>query len=71
MSRLPKVPQKTNPKDYFMKIGLQVRPDLHEKMKAMAFIENRHQRDILSDAILLYAEKKHPDIEKKMEILEG
>lgn len=69
MSRLPQNPESASSDNSFMKIGLQVKPDLHEKLKAVAFIEKRQMRYVLSDAIDLYLEKKHPDLDEKMKVL--
>jgi hypothetical protein len=62
--RLPKptVPQ-------YSKIGLQIKDNLYEAMKLAAFKEDRHLRDILNDAVVMYMDKKHPTIHEEIKKL--
>lgn len=48
----------------YIKIGLQMKPDIYKKFKMASAKEGRNNRDVLCDAISEYVAKKHPDIDK-------
>jgi len=62
------VPEEIKPKrdkDY-VKIGLQMLPDLHEKISFIATKKKCEKREILNDAVKFYLEANYPDIGEEM-----